>query len=208
MQFDEVVRRRRMERSFSDAPVPAQVLDRVLDAARRGPSAGFCQGVDLLVLEGRAQTQQFFELTSDPEFLAAPGTLPGVFRAPVIVVPLGDPLVYVSRYAEEDKARSALAGVPAERWPSPFWLVDSSFSVMLLLLAATDNGLSALFFGLHRDPGQLLARLGVPERKQVIGAVALGYKEPTGSSGAVTVTGSPARRPRRRLDEVVHRGRW
>jgi len=208
VQFDEVVRRRRMVRRFADAPVPPDVLDRVLDAARRGPSAGFSQGVDLLVLEGAAQTQQFFELTSDPAFLSVPGTLPGVFRAPVIVVPLGDPRAYVARYAKEDKARSSLAGIPAERWPSPYWLVDSSFSVMLLLLAATENGLGALFFGLHRDPGQLLARLGVPEDKQVIGAVALGYEEPAGPPGAATMSASPARRPRRPLNEVVHRGRW
>ena len=195
-----------MVRRFTETPVPPDVLDRVLDAARRGPSAGFCQGVDMLVLEGPTQTQRFFQLTSDPEFLAAPGPLPGVFRAPVIVVALGDPRAYVSRYAEQDKARSRLAGIPAERWPSPYWLVDSSFSVMLLLLAATDNGLGALFFGLHRDPAELLAHLGVPRGKQVIGAVALGYEEAPASPGAVT--GSPSRRPRRPLSEVVHRGRW
>lgn len=208
MDFDEVIRRRRMVRHFSDRPVGTDVLDSVLDAARRGPSAGFSQGVDLLVLEGQAQTGQFFELTSDPEFLAGHGAVPGAFGAPVIVVPLGDPDAYVSRYAEKDKAGSRLAGAPAGDWPSPYWLVDSSFAVMLLLLAATANGLGALFFGLHADSGPLFDALGVPEGKVVIGAVALGYEAPAAPPGSATRTGSPIRRPRRPIDEVVHRGRW
>ena len=191
-----------MVRSYSDKPVPADVLDRVLGVALRGPSAGFSQGVDLLVLEG-SQTQQFFELTSDPGFIAEPGPLSGLLRAPVIVLPLSDPAAYVARYSEADKAGSSLAGVPAQSWPVPYWLVDSSFAVMLLLLAATDEGLGALFFRLHRDPGPFLAALGVPEGKQVIGAVALGYEAPAGA-----VVGSPARRARRPASEVVHRGRW
>jgi len=70
VELDDVVRKRRMTRRYSGEPVPAEVLDRVLGVAMRAPSAGFSQGVDLLVLEGPAQTGQFFEMTSDPEFLA------------------------------------------------------------------------------------------------------------------------------------------
>jgi nitroreductase len=90
----------------------------------------------------------------------------------------------------------------------PYWLVDASFTVMLLLLAATDEGLGALFFRLHRDPGPLLSALGVPEGRQVIGAVALGYETSPGSPEATRSPGSPARRVRRPIGEVVHRGRW
>jgi len=207
VELDEVVRKRRMTRSYSGKPVAAQVLDRVLRLASHGPSAGFSQGVDLLVLEGPAETGQFFEMTSDEEFLQRPGALQGLLRAPVVVVPVCDPSAYVARYAEADKARSSLAGIPAEHWPVPYWLVDASFAVMLLLLAATDEGLGALFFRLHRDPGPLLSAFGVPEGRQVIGAVALGYEEATGPASPVR-GGSPVRRARRPLGVVVHRGRW
>jgi len=220
VELAEVVRRRRMVRRYSAEPVPEELLDRVLSVAVQAPSAGFSQGVDLLVLEGPTQTRRFFEATSDPEFLAEPGAMRGLLEAPVIVLPLGDPNIYVARYSALDKVGSSLAGLPAEDWPVPYWLVDSSFTVMLLLLAATDAGLGALFFRLHRDPGPLLATLGVPEGKQVIGAVALGYEatssqQPSGASGDASValsgtrpSGSPGRRVRRRMGEIVHLERW
>jgi nitroreductase len=208
VELDEVVRKRRMTRHYSDTSVPAEVLDRVLGVALRAPSAGFSQGVDLLVLEGPAQTGQFFELTSDPEFVDRPGALHGLRQAPLIVLPVCDPSVYVARYAKADKARSSLAGLAAEDWPVPYWLVDSSFTVMLLLLAATDEGLGALFFRLHRDPGRLLEALGVPETKLLIGAVALGYEASPASVGTTGRGGSSQRRARRATDDAVHRGRW
>jgi nitroreductase len=44
MEFQEVVRRRRMVRTFTAEPVPQAALDRILGNALRGPSAGFSQG--------------------------------------------------------------------------------------------------------------------------------------------------------------------
>jgi nitroreductase len=197
-----------MVRSYSSDAVPPEVLDRVLEVATHGPSAGFTQGVDLLVLQGPSQTRQFFELTSDPAFIADPGALTGLLKAPVVVVPLGDPGAYITRYGEADKTNSSLAGLPAASWPVPYWLVDASFSVMLLLLAATAEGLGALFFRLHRDPGPLLERLGVPYGREVVGAVALGYEAAPDARAAGPGKGSQARRARRALDEMIHRGGW
>jgi nitroreductase len=41
VEFSEVVRRRHMVRRFTDEPVSAESLDRILRNAVRGPSAGF-----------------------------------------------------------------------------------------------------------------------------------------------------------------------
>jgi nitroreductase len=49
VELGEVVRRRRMVRRFDPRPLPAEVLDRILHSATRAPSAGFSQGLDLLV---------------------------------------------------------------------------------------------------------------------------------------------------------------
>lgn len=50
MDFLCVVRRRRMVRAFTAEPVDPAVVDRILDTARRGPSAGFSQAVDFVIV--------------------------------------------------------------------------------------------------------------------------------------------------------------
>lgn len=194
-----MVRRRRMCRDFSDRPVPTEVVDRLLDRARRAPSAGHTQGWAFLVLEGPEQTGRFWTTDADPAWLAHP-SLPGVVRAPVIVLPWCSTQRYLDRYAEADKAEAGLTSAAA--WPAPFWLVDASFATMILLLGAVEEGLGALFFGLRGDPARLRAEFGVPDGWHGIGAVALGW--PSGDGGP---RGS-ARRGRRAWEEVVHRGGW
>lgn len=193
---------RHMSRDFRDEPLPKGALGRVVEAAVRGPSAGFVQAVEWLVLEEAADRRRFFEATCDPAFLADPGEMAGLFRAPAVLVPAADAAAYAARYAEADKAASGLAGRPAETWQVPYWLVDAAFGVMLALLAAEDEGLGALFFRLHAEPAALEAAFGIPAGRAYIGAVALGLPGPGGPAG------SPARRSRRGVEELVHRGSW
>jgi nitroreductase len=199
MELDEAIRRRRMCRNFSDRPVPPEVVDRLLDRARRAPSAGHSQGWAFVVLSGTEETGRFWSADSDPAWLDDP-TLPGLVRAPVVVLPLCSAQIYLDRYSEPDKIAHGLTS--AEAWPAPFWTVDVAFATMLLLLGAVEEGLGALFFGLRGDPERLRAEFGIPPQWQAIGAVSLGWRaEDDGPAGS-------ARRGRRALDEVVHRGGW
>ncbi len=204
MEWHDVVRSRRMVRDFTDEPVDAVVLRQLLDDARRTPSAGFTQGLDWLVLNGPAQTAMFWDVTlpvsERPEF-----RWPGLLRAPVIVLPLVDRGAYVGRYSEPDKAHSGL-GHGADRWPVPFWDVDAGMAAMALLYGVVDAGLGALFFGIFRSENELLADLGVPSGIRPIGAMAIGHRPDTGRIGQRE--GSPARRPRRSIEDMVHEGRW
>ncbi len=186
-----------MSRAFEARPVDTDVVDRVLDAARRAPSAGNSQGWAFVVLEG-ADTAKFWDATLPVERRAG-FRWQRLLDAPVIVLPLADRGAYTSRYAEPDKASTGLAD--AGRWPVPYWQVDTAFATMLLLLAAEDVGLGALFFGVFRGADRLLDTLGVPDDFELIGAVALGHPLPEES-------GLSASRPRRELAEVVHRGGW
>ena len=51
-----------MIRSYDAArTVPAEALDAILDAALRAPSAGFTQGVSLLVLSSATERETFWQ---------------------------------------------------------------------------------------------------------------------------------------------------
>lgn len=200
MEYRDVVRRRRMVRSFSTQPVERALLDRLLTDALRAPSAGNSQGRDLIVLEGPEQTARFWDVTLPSERRDG-FAWPGLLRAPVLVLPLADASRYVSRYAEPDKASTGL-GRDEDAWPVPYWTVDTAMVVMSLLHGVVDAGLGALFFGIFRDEARLLESLGVPDGHRPVGAIAIGH--PDGADGV----GRSSGRRRRGFDEVVHRGAW
>lgn len=198
MQLDEVVRHRRMCRHFLPGPVPTEVLDRALALAVKAPSAGNTQGWAFMVLE-EAMRDLFWHEQADPSWLAHPDH-PGLVRAPVVVLPLGCKDRYLERYSEPDKA--SVGRQTVENWQVPYWLVDTAFATMLLLLGLDHEGLGALFFALRRPPGPLLAQLGAPEGWEPLGAVAVGWPSPEDRPS------TSARRAPRPWEEVVHRGSW
>lgn len=187
-----------MTRRFDPSPIPEPLVDDLLDLARRAPSAGYSQGVHFLVLTGES-LQRFWQVTGADEWFASVQS--GVLAAPVVVLPLADPLAYTSRYAEGDKAGHGLEH--AENWEVPFWLTDAAMATQNLLLLAQDRGIGALYFGIFRNARAALDELGVPPRVLQVGAVALGYR----ASDDVP-SGSAVTRPRRNRGDVVHHGEW
>lgn len=187
-----------MTREFSDTPLDeAFVLD-LLEAARRAPSAGYSQGVHLVLLTGTA-VHTFWETTDAEAWFAR--THDGTLKAPAIVLPIADPAAYTSRYSEDDKAGHGLDD--AANWPVPFWLTDTAMAVQNLLLLVEAERLGALYFGIFRNADVLLANLGVPDGMIAIGAVALGHR-----AGHDQPSGSPLTRPRRPRTDVIHLNHW
>jgi nitroreductase len=200
VELSEALRRRRMTRRYDPGrPVPEGVLQAVLAAACRAPSAGFSQAVSLLVLTG--EDREAYWSATAPGPATEPGRwLAGMRTAPVLVTVWTSREAYLDRYAEPDKGWTDR---DPERWSAPYWFVDAGMAVMAALLAATDAGLGACFFGV--PTGRIAAvreTFGVPAEQLSVGVLSLGYAVAGGSPG------SSARRPRRPPDEVVHTGRW
>lgn len=197
MEFSEVLRARRMERNFDTRAVDPDALHAILDASRRVPSAGFTQGTELLVLEGPSQAALFWDATL-PHAERSAFPWPGLLRAPVLILPCSSKSAYLNRYSEPDKGWTDQDEL---RWPVPYWDIDAGFAAMVILLAAVDHGLGAAFFGIFRGLEHLRSTFALPLTHTPIGAIAVGYPIPGRPSNS-------ARRGRRPLDEVVHRGAW
>jgi nitroreductase len=196
MEFSKVVRGRRMVREFKDDPIPESVLKRVLESALHAPSAGFTQGTELIVLNQADQLSRFWNLV-DPDMRK----MRGEGAPPVVVVPLSNKTTYLERYSEPDK--HGLGMDVEEGWPVPYWDLDAAMAVMLMLLAAANEGLGGWFFGIFQNERELLDWLGAPDGCRPIGALALGYP-----SGDERRRGSALSRRRRDPQDAVHWGRW
>jgi nitroreductase len=199
MELSDAIRSRRMVRTYDpDRPVPPELVTRAMDLATRSPSAGFAQGWDFVVLTTPAQRATFWGATTDPHADPDPW-LQGMRTAPVLILCLSDPGRYLERYAEPDKGWSDRE---LTRWPVPYWDVDTGMAALVLLLCAVDNGLGACFFGVAPpDQASVLEAFGAPPDRRIVGVVSLGYAAPDRRSPSLN-------RGRRRLDEVVHDGRF
>lgn len=196
MEFADVVSRRRMVRHYVDEPVDEGFLRRALTHATRAPSAGFTQGWSFLLLRTPADVARFWESTGASS--RSNPWLDGMRTAPAIVVVLASEAAYRGRYAEGDKD-----GARQRSAEMPWWQIDAAMAALLILQTATDEGFGACFFGVPAaGVADLRRSFGIPDDFAPIGAITLGRPAP------VPASGSPTRRRRRPLADVVHDGRW
>ena len=198
MDFQDVVRRRRMVRNFAPEPVDPAVVQQILDNAVRAPSAGFSQGWGFVVLDTPRDVGRFWAAATPPG-AGADTWSRGMRRAPVLIVPLSCKRAYLDRYAEPDKGWTDR---DETRWPVPYWDIDTGMAALLMLLTVTDEGLGGCFFGVppERIPA-FRTEFGVPDDHTPIGVVALGHPAPDRRSPSLD-------RGRRDMATVVHRGGW
>jgi nitroreductase len=197
MEFDEVVRRRRMVRHFTDEPVPREAVERMIEAAQHAPSAGFSQGVSFVVVTDPKLREQVGELSGEEEYTSS-GYAPFVSQAPVQIVICTSEKVYKDRYREPDKKPDPNADEP--EWPAPYWHTDAGMALMLILLSAVDQGLAGAFVGVWRQR-ELQELLGIPEHFLPIGVTMVGHGAPDKKSPSL-------KRGRRSLDDVLHWDGW
>jgi len=195
MDFQEVIRRRKMVRSFDDQPLSREMIDRLIANGHRAPSAGYSQGFSFVVFEGKDQATRFWDV-ADPDRRSSWREL---YNALLILVPCSEKDVYLDRYAREDKGWTDRS---ESHWPVPYWDIDTAMASMNVLLTAVDLGLGALFFGIFRTP-EFKEAFGIPERVTPIGAIAVGHpKAHDQPSPSLKLVG------RRPPERKVHWGRW
>jgi nitroreductase len=195
MEFQDVVRYRRMVRTYEDRPVPPETVERILHNAVRAPSAGFSQGWGFLVLDTAGDIAKFRDAVCPEE--GPDNWFAAQVEAPLLIVTHSNKSVYLERYAQPDKGHTDR---DESWWPAPYWDIDTGMAALLILQTAVDNGLAGCFFGL---PAEMIPNyrnaFGVPDEFHPIGAVSIGYStEPV----------RDLRARRKSADQVIHRGRW
>lgn len=196
IEFDDVIRKRRMVRNYSAQPVAREVLERIVDAGLRAPSAGNSQGFGFIVVTETAGREAIADLAGEGEYVEK-GFDPWISRAPAHIVITISEQAYHDRYREQDKLG---ADGQEMRWPVPFWWVDAGAAMMSILLAAVNEDLAAGFLGIHAIP-ELAELLSIPGHHTPIGIITLGHPLADRRSASL----DRGKRPR---DSIVHFERW
>ena len=185
-----------MIRHYTDEPIDADAVERILSTALRAPSAGFSQGWAFLVLTSAEDRALFW-----PHVPTRVVQTPTMQLAPLVIVPMAHKAAYLERYAEADKGWEDRAEA---RWPAPYWFIDTGMASLLILLAAVDEGLDACFFGIPPEHlASFRATFSVPDDYAPIGGITVGHRAPDTPPQPAAVDTR-----RRAAESVVHRGRF
>ena len=198
MELREVLARRRMHRAFLPDPLPEEQIERIAGVIRRAPSGGFSQGGSIVVVTDEAKRRAIADAFGDEHYTANGRNF--IADAPVHMVISANESLYHARYNEADKL-AANGGVEIT-WPVPYWFVDAGALMMLVLMAAIDEGLASAFIG-HPDQKRIFDELlGLPEDVVPIGLALIG------KPGESPPTGSRLKERQRAKDALVHRDAW
>jgi nitroreductase len=151
MDFETVVKRRRMCREYMDRDVPQENVDRILNLACRYPSAGHTEPQEFIVVRDQRVKVDLARAALDQMFVA---------EAPLVIVVVSDTRRSARRYGE--------------RGVRFYSIIDGAFVAMLILLAAVDEGLGACFVAAFHDR-EVQRVLGLPTNVRPIGIIPIGH---------------------------------
>jgi len=196
--FYEVLKDRRAVRSYTGERVSRETLERLTRAARRGPNAGYSQGLRLLVVD-EPETIETLAGWQEEERSQA------WFRnAAAHILVLTREQDYHDRYTQPDKL--AITGGVEVVWPVPFWNVDAGAALMLLWLAALEEGLGAAVYGVPvEEDARWRELLAIPDDLTIVTGVTVGHPAEDPDWDRATSVFS---RRRRKQEEVVNWNRW
>lgn len=197
MEFQDVINKRKMIRSFQNKEIEEDKLQRILRNMFKGPSAGFSQGIEILVLQNREDRERFYHQWG-PKIDRKKGfNWPNMENASVIIIVCSHKNAYLNRYAESDKG---VTDKDESWWPAPYWDIDAGMAALLGLLTVVDEGLGAVFTGISVD--YVKSEFNIPQEYSPIGTILIGYPEENDQP-------SPSlKRGRRKLENVIHHGSW
>ena len=191
-----------MVRHYEPEPISRDALARIVATVRRAPSAGYSQGQRLLVItepEGRAAIARIMD---ESGWTTPDDREPWLASAPVHVLVCTREDDYHDRYRSPDK----LVDGEEIEWPVPFWFVDAGAALMIMLLAAIDEGLGAGLTGVEGAAAEeIRERFGIPEDVTIVALVTIGVPAPDPAWSAVT---SRRTRPRRPQTDSVRWETW
>jgi nitroreductase len=196
--FYDLLKKRRAVRAYTGERVPREVLERIARAARRGPNAGYSQGLRVLVVDDPETMGRLVAADADERSRA------WFTAAAAHFIVLTREQDYHDRYTQPDKL--AVTGGVEVVWPVPFWYVDAGAAMMLVMLAALEEGLGAGVYGVTvEDDTRVRELLGIPDDLTIVVGITVGVPAEDPDWDRATSAFSQRRRSQ---TDVIRWNRW
>lgn len=149
MSVLEILKKRRSIRKYQTKPVEKEVVTKILEAARLGPSAANHQPCHFIVVTDE-EVRQRLKKSYNPDWFV---------NAPVIIVGCVN-----TKEAWRRKDREE------------YWKVDAAIAMQNLILAATEEGLGTCWIAAFNEKDAKKA-LDIPKNIRVVAMTPLGYPD-------------------------------
>src|ERR671922_2014841 len=155
MDFDQVVRKRKMIREYDldRQQIPDEIITKLIKNAHRAPSAGHTQVQEFIIVKDISIKKKLRKAAVNQEY---------VEKAPVLIVVCSNTSRSIGRYGSRGKEF--------------YSIIDGAFASMLILLTAVNEGIGACFVGAFED-AKVSKILEIPKQVRLIGIICLGYPD-------------------------------
>ncbi len=155
MDLFKVLEQRHSVRAYTDQPVPKELLQQILEATNRAPSAGNRQAFEVYLIRGRENREALVQAGNEQDFLG---------QAPLVLVFCTHAALDYDRYAERG------AGL--------YCIQDATIACTFAMLAATALGLSSVWVGAF-DEEAVRRFICAPEDQRPVAMLPIGYAAET-----------------------------
>ena len=159
MNFMDLVNKRESVRKYSGKPVPRELIDQCLEAARLAPSACNSQPWSFIVIDDEQTKNEIVKETMGGIY----GSNKFVMTAPVIIAVITEQSTYLAR----------MGGMFRN---VKYNLIDIGIACEHLILQAAELGLGTCWLGWF-DEKKLKKVLGLPKATKVDILISLGYPD-------------------------------
>jgi FMN reductase [NAD(P)H] len=153
----------RSSRNYKSDPVPAEVLEAIIESAHRAPTSINSQQISLVVVRNAASRARIAEIAGGQAWIA---------QAPIFIAVVADlykTCLGVEKAGSEQVFQRSLEAILSA-------VSDAGIAMATLMTAARALGLGIVpIGGIRRDPQAMIDLLGLPPNTFPVGGVVLGY---------------------------------
>jgi len=177
----ESIEKRRSIRKYKNTSIENDLIYKLIRSASLAPSGSNTQPWHYIIVDNPDLKEKIAKISHNQNWMLS---------APIFIICVAD---IKSRIKNEE---NLFLDEKSELFELKQIIRDTAISIQQLVLEAVDNGLGTCWVAWFQQD-ELRPILGIPDDKFIVGIITLGYADE-----------SPKQRPRKKIEELIHKNTW